>query len=71
MKSWTKSKEYKMYSSINLHDVKKVEVRSQEVEYANEKIKVMVFSFIDKEGNKTEVSAYSNYNEKISLYIGA
>ena len=58
-----------MFSTINLHDIKNVKISSKIVDYAGEKIEVMNFSFIEKDGNKTEVSAYSEYNDKINISL--
>ena len=58
-----------MFSTINLHDIKNVKISSKTVDYAGEKIEVMIFSFIEKDGNKTEVSAYSEYNDKINISL--
>ena len=58
-----------MFSTINLHDIKNVKISSKTVDYAGEKIEVMNFSFIEKDGNKTEVSAYSEYNDKINISL--
>lgn len=58
-----------MFSTINLHDIKSVKISSKTVDYAGEKIEVIIFSFIEKDGNKTEVSAYSEYNDKINISL--
>lgn len=58
-----------MFSTINLHDIKSVKISSKTVDYAGEKIEVVIFSFIEKDGNKTEVSAYSEYNDKINISL--